>query len=139
MKFLTLFLLLATLPLQAQSSTDLKQVELDLSQMLVHEEWEHYASRLTDDYLRINQNGTEQSKQETMNYLRSGSTKILDLAPENLTVRLHGDSAIVNGRLTAVQRLNGKVVTTFTNFTDVFVKQDGQWLLTTSQFTTAPK
>jgi len=138
-QLLTIFLLLASLTLLAQSPADLKQVELDLSQMLVHEDWDHYAARLTDDYLRINLNGTEQNKQETLNYLRSGSTKILDLAPENLTVRFHGDSAIVNGRLTAVQRLNGKVVTTFTNFTDVFAKQDGQWLLTTSQFTTAPK
>jgi ketosteroid isomerase-like protein len=139
MKILPFLLLLALIPAQAQSPTDLKQVELDLAQLLVHEDWDHYAGRLTDDYLRINQNGTQQNKQETLTYLRSGASKILDVSPENLTVRFHGDAAIVNGRLTAVQRLNGKVITTFTNFTDVFAKQDGQWLLTTSQFTTAPK
>lgn len=136
----TVLLLLAlALTAQAQSASDLKQVELDLAQMQVHADWDHYATRLTDDYLRINFNGTEQNKQETLNYLRSGPSKILDLAPENLTVRFYGDTAVVNGRLTAVQRINGKVITTFTNFTDVFAKRDAQWLLTTSQFTTAPK
>ena len=138
MKFL-LFLFAFILAGQAQTAADLKQVELDLAQMLVHADWDHYAPRLTDDYLRINFNGTEQNKQETLNYLRSGPSKILDLAPENLTVRFYGDTAVVNGRLTAVQRINGRVVTTFTNFTDVFTKRDAQWLLTTSQFTTAPK
>ena len=107
--------------------------------MLVHADWDHYAPRLSDDYLRINFNGTEQTKKETLTYLRSGPSKILDLAPENLKVRLYGDTAIVTGRLTAVQRMNGKVITTFTNFTDVFAKRDGQWMLATSQFTTAPK
>jgi len=138
MKFL-LFLFAFIIAGQAQTGADLKQVELDLAQMLVHADWDHYAPRLTDDYLRINFNGTEQNKQETLNYLRSGPSKILDLAPENLTVRFYGDTAVVNGRLTAVQRINGRVVTTFTNFTDVFTKRDAQWLLTTSQFTTAPK
>jgi|SRR5690348_15295833 Domain of unknown function (DUF4440) len=138
MKFL-LFLFAFVIAGQAQTGADLKQVELDLAQMLVHADWDHYAPRLTDDYLRINFNGTEQNKQETLNYLRSGPSKILDLAPENLTVRFYGDTAVVNGRLTAVQRINGRVVTTFTNFTDVFTKRDAQWLLTTSQFTTAPK
>ena len=138
MKFL-LFLFAFVIAGQAQTGADLKQVELDLAQMLVHADWDHYAPRLTDDYLRINFNGTEQNKQETLNYLRSGPGKILDLAPENLTVRFYGDTAVVNGRLTAVQRINGRVVTTFTNFTDVFTKRDAQWLLTTSQFTTAPK
>jgi len=138
MKFL-LFLFAFVIAGQAQTGADLKQVELDLAQMLVHADWDHYAPRLTDDYLRINFNGTEQNKQETLNYLRSGPSKILDLAPENLTVRFYGDTAVVNGRLTAVQRINGRVVTTFTNFTDVFTKRDAQWFLTTSQFTTAPK
>jgi ketosteroid isomerase-like protein len=139
MKLLTFLLFLLISPARAQSSSDLKQVELDFAKMLVQEDWDHYAGRLTEDYLRINQNGTEQNKQETMAYLRSGAARSLDLSPENLTVRVHGDVAIVNGRHTAVQRLNGKVITTYTNFTDVFAKQDGNWLLTTSQFTTAPK
>jgi hypothetical protein len=139
MKLLTFLLLLSIIPAHAQSPSDPKQVELDLAKMLVQEDWGHYAGRLTDDYMRINQNGTQQNKQETMTYLRSGASKILDLSSENVTVRVRGDVAIVNGRRTAVQRLNGKVITTFTIFTDVFAKQDGEWLLTTSQFTTAPK
>jgi len=134
-----LLLLALVISARAESADDLKQVELDLAQMLVHADWDHYAPRLTDDYHRVNFNGTEQNKQETLRELRSGSSKFLDVAPENLTVRFYGDTAIVNGRLTAVQRINGKVVTTFTNFTDVFAKRDAQWLLTTSQFTTAPK
>ena len=139
MRLRVVLLLFLITPALAQSTDDLKQLEFDLAHMLVHADWDRYAARLSDDYLRINFNGTEQSKQETMAYLRSGPSKILDLAPENLKLRIHGDAAIVSGRLTAVQRQGGKVVTTFTNFTDVFAKHDGQWLLVTSQFTTAPK
>ena len=40
--------------------------------IVVHADWDHYAPRLSDDYLRINFNGTEQTKKETLTYLRSG-------------------------------------------------------------------
>jgi ketosteroid isomerase-like protein len=135
-----LILLLATVvPSLAQSSPDIRQVESQLSQLLVRGDYDQYGSRLADDYLRINMNGTQQNKQETLSYLKSGNTKFIDLDAANLNVRSSGDCAIANGDLTSVQRINGKVVTTIARFTDVFMKKNGQWLLTSTQLTTAPK
>ncbi len=139
MRLVALFLILSAFAAQAQSSADLKQVETEMAKLLVKGDFDAYASRLTDDYLRINMNGTKQNKQEALNYLRSGASKILDLEPAEMNVRTYGDAAVVNGDLTAVQRVNGKVVTTTARFTETFVQKDGQWLLTTTHYTTAPK
>ena len=139
MRLVALFLILSAFAAQAQSSADLKQVETEMAKLLVQGDFDAYASRLTDDYLRINMNGTKQNKQQALNYLRSGASKILDLEPAEMNVRTYGDAAVVNGDLTAVQRVNGKVVTTTARFTETFVQKDGQWLLTTTHYTTAPK
>ncbi|HZQ67087.1 MAG TPA: nuclear transport factor 2 family protein [Terriglobales bacterium] len=136
---LLLLLLAIILPAHAQSAADLEKLELDLAQMLIHADWDHYGARLADDYLRINMNGTEQNKQQTLTYLTSGPSKILDLAPEKMNVRFYGETAIVNGDLTTVQRVNGKVITTLARFTETFARRDGQWFLTTSHFTMAPR
>ena len=136
-RLLLLFVLLA--PALAQSPGDLKQLELEMAKLLVKGDFDQYATRLADDYLRINMNGTAQNKQQTLDYLKSGATRFLEIDPDNLNIRFYGDCVIVNGDLTAVQRINGKVVTTTARFTDAFARKDGQWILTTTQFTTAPK
>jgi ketosteroid isomerase-like protein len=65
--------------------------------------------------------------------------KILDLSPEDLKIRVYGETAIVTGHFTLVQRRNGRVDTFFARQTDVFLKRGGRWLLAASHATSVPK
>jgi ketosteroid isomerase-like protein len=137
------------LPAFAQESTradansavedEIKKLEADLAQMIVHGEWDQYAAHLMDDYAAADRNGEIQDKAAALAGLRAGKEKILDVAPEELKVRVYGDTAIVTGHFTLVQRRNGRVDTFFARQTDVFLKRGGHWLLAASQATSVAK
>src|SRR5258708_7247981 len=103
------------------AEAEIKKLELDLAQMIVHNGWDQYAAALMDDYLASDRNGAVQDKGATLAGLRSGQEKILELDPEELRVRVYGDTAIVTGHFTLVQRRNGRVDTFFARQTNVFV------------------
>src|SRR5438552_17105557 len=52
-----------------------------------------YASRLTDDYVRILP-GKIQSKEEVLNEFRKSNTKTISMVPEQMDVRNYGHTAI---------------------------------------------
>jgi ketosteroid isomerase-like protein len=118
---------------------EVKKLELDLAQMVVHGDWDEYARHLMDDFERTSGSGATEDKAAAMAQLRSGSEKILDLAPEELKVRVYGDTAILTGHFTLVQRRNGRVDTFFARQTDVFLKRGGRWLLAASHSTSVAK
>ncbi len=120
------------------SEAEIQKLETDLAQMIVHADWEQYSAHLVDDYSESDRNGVVQDKAATMAALR-GHDKVLDLAPEDLKIRIYGDTAIVTGHFTLVQRRNGRVDTFFARQTDVFVKRGGRWLLAASQATSVAK
>ena len=118
---------------------EVNKAEIDMAQMIVHGEWDQYAGRLMDDYELSDRNGVTQSKVATMAAFRDAKEKILDLAPEELSVRVYGDTAIVTGHFTMVQRRNGRVDTFFSRETHVYLKRGGKWLLAASQATSVAK
>lgn len=118
---------------------EIKKLEVDMAQMIVHASWDQYAAGLMDDYAASDRNGVVQDKAAIMTALRSGQEKVLDLAPEELKIRIYGDTAIVSGHYTLVQRRNGRVDTFFARQTDVFLKRGGRWLLAASQATSMAK
>jgi ketosteroid isomerase-like protein len=118
---------------------EIRKVELDLAQTMIRGEWDSYAAHLMDDYERAASNGTTENKAAVMTHLRSGSEKVLDLTPEELKIRVYGDTAILTGHFTLVQRRNGRVDTYFTRETEVFLRRNGRWLLATEHATTVAK
>src|SRR5215470_11358443 len=94
-----------TLPISAQKSNiradsnpeaveSVKKFELELCDLIVRGEWDAYASRLTDDYTRVLP-GKIQSKQEVLNEFRTSKTKAVSMVPEEMDVRIYGDTSIV--------------------------------------------
>jgi ketosteroid isomerase-like protein len=120
------------------AENEVKKAEMELAQMIVHADWDQYSARLMDDYAASDRNGVLQEKAATVATLRDRE-KILDLSPEDLKVRVYGDTAIVTGHFTLVQRRNGRVDTFFARQTDVFLKRGGRWLLAASHATSVPK
>lgn len=147
--WLTLLMVAVVLPMYSQDAMradgnsaaedEVKKAEMDLAQMSVHADWDQYAAHLMDDYAASDRNGVVQDKVAIMAKMRSGQEKILDLAPEELKVRVYGDTAIVTGHFTLVQRRNGRVDTFFARQTDVFLKRGGHWLLAASHATNVGK
>lgn len=123
----------------SSAEAEVNKAETEMAQMIVHGEWDQYAARLMDDYALSDRNGVIQTKAATMAALRDGKEKVLDLAPEELNIRVYGDTAIVTGHFTMVQRRSGRVDTFFSRQTDVFLRRGGKWLLAASQATTVSK
>jgi ketosteroid isomerase-like protein len=122
----------------AAAEGEVRKVEMDLAQMMVHGDWDQYSAHLMDDYAVTDRNGVIQDKVATITVLRERE-KILDLAPEDLKIRVYGDTAIVTGHFTLVQRRNGRVDTFFTRQTDVFLRRGGRWMLAASHATNVAK
>ena len=61
-----------------------KKFEHELRDLIVRGEWEAYAVRLTDDYVRILP-GKIQSKEEVSNKFRTSNTKTISMVPQRWT------------------------------------------------------
>jgi ketosteroid isomerase-like protein len=144
----TVFFALLTLPLLAQetvlkadnnSGTVVEKLVLDLAKLMVAGKWDEYASYLSEDFVRTRANGTIEHKPRAWAEFRTGNNKLLDMIPEELQTVSYGDTAAVIGHVSILGRQNGKVTTTFSRFTDVFVQRDGHWFMIASQATPLSK
>jgi len=147
-KWLLLILIFA-LPASAQDPShaetnpaaeqEITKLETDLAQMIVKGNWDGYASHLMDDYTASDRHGAVLERATVLEQLREGQEKVLDLTPEELKIRIYGDTAVVTGHYSLVQRRNGRVDTFFSRETHVFLKRGGHWFLAASQATSVPE
>ncbi|SRR6266567_2469324 len=146
--WMSVLLAVLTLPLLAQqpalkadnnAAPSIKQLETDLAKLLIAGKWDEYAAYLSDDFVRTAANGAIEHKPQAWAEFRSGTNKLLDMIPEELSVTTYGDTAVATSHLTILGRKNGKVTTTFSQCTDVFVERDGHWFIIASQATPAAK
>jgi ketosteroid isomerase-like protein len=121
------------------AAAEVQKVEMDLAKLVVAADWEKYAAALTDDFARTTTKGMVQTKQDVMEELRTPDKKVLDVLPEELQVRVFGDTAILTGHMTTLARRQGRVVTAFSRYTRIFVKRNDRWMLAAEQGTTVLK
>ena len=62
---------------------------------------------LADDYLGINPNGTLETKADALAQRRSGTMKISSIDPDNMKVRVYGDTAVVTSRVRTWRAMTG--------------------------------
>lgn len=123
----------------SNSEETIKALELKLAQWIVQGNWDEYEKQLMSDFTRISADGKFADKKSVLSEFREGPRKIIVMEPEELHIRIYGDSAILQGRLTTSVRDAGRLSTRKERFTEVFVKQDGQWLLASEQETSMGK
>jgi hypothetical protein len=139
--FVTVALVSTALAQQGSISADsdrsaeeeVKKLETEISDLVVRGQWDAYATHLAGDYCLGDIK--PQTREEVLAELRSGQSKILNLFPEGLRVRVYGDTAVLTGHLTVLTRQAGKVITRYSQFTDVFLRRDGRWFLLSTQRT----
>jgi len=141
-RFVAIVITLAvlTLPISAQKSNiradnnseaveSVKKFELELCDLIVRGEWDTYASRVTDDYIRILP-GRIQNKEEVLKEFRTSSTKTISMVPEKVDVRIYGDTAIVIIELRYRERTADEhVIDLRGRATKMFIRRNGRWFL----------
>ena len=98
-------------------------------------EWDGAATRrdipaltsiLADDFTMTNANGTVDKKQYLLLIFKAPS-KTRDTPSTDLKVQIDGDKATVTGRGTAKVQYRNPHINNEYQFTDVWVKRDGNW------------
>ena len=87
------------------------------------------------DNLRNSAGGVIPKDQLIQALRTSGAAKGDSLLPDDLTVRVYGETAILNGHLTWKGTDNGQKLSLQSLFTKVFIKRKGQWLMVNNQGT----
>jgi hypothetical protein len=82
---------------------------------------------LATDLTYVHSSGVVETKDEFVGAIRSGKYKYKSIVPEGVTVRAHGDTAVVHGKATIDVVSSGRDVHVLLVFTDVWVKRDGRW------------
>jgi hypothetical protein len=116
-----------------------EKLEVDISKMLIAGSWEEYGNHLAGEFVRTSSHGDLENKQHAWEEFRPGHNKLLDMIPEELQVVTYGDTAVATSHVSILSRQNGKVITTFSRFTDVYVQREGRWYMVASQATPVGK
>lgn len=82
---------------------------------------------LADDYLGINPNGTLETKADALAQRRSGTVKFSSIEPENLKVRVYGDTAVVTSRVQVEGHDGDRDISGRYHYTRVYSRRAGEW------------
>lgn len=114
---------------------ELNQIQQRLIKAWVNHERETINQLLADDWAVTDPAGHHLTKAEVLAEFDSGGRKLESGTIDDVAVRLYGDAAVVTGRTIATGSYQGKSVSVKLRFTDVFVKQNGNWRAVASQAT----
>jgi uncharacterized protein (TIGR02246 family) len=85
------------------------------------------ATIFADGFITTDTDGKVRTKAETLARVKSGAVKYQNAKADDLKISVFGDTAVVNGRWKGKFVEDGKATEATERFTDVFVRQNGQW------------
>ena len=80
-----------------------------------------------DTFISTSTEGIVRTKADMINEIKSGEVKYESSKVEDLKVYVYGNAAVVNGKWSGKVIEQGKPVESAERFTDMFIKQGGQW------------
>lgn len=93
---------------------------------------------LTDDFIRTPPTTPETTKAEWLALIRSGEQKYLSFETKEAKYRAYGDTVVVNAVVRVSVRRGTADIDLNLRLLDVWVKQDGRWLLAAVQANQVP-
>ncbi len=109
---------------------EIKALELKLCSLLVNGKWDEYASHLAEDYVRVLPGGAVETKSEILASFRSSPNRLLDMTPEQMDVRVYGDTALLTIHLKVQSKSElGEVQTRRSLATKTFIHRNNKWYL----------
>ncbi len=82
---------------------------------------------IAEDWLVTDPVGNVWTKTQFLEGRKSGEGAVLSFVLDNMKVRIYGDAAVVNGRMTAKQTFQGNDISGQYQCTDMFIKNAGRW------------
>jgi len=105
---------------------ELIKLENEWNDAWVKRDVEAYARLLADDYISTNSYGDMMTKAQSITRLKSDN-HTASLVSHDFRVRVYGDAAVINFRLTYKNQVQGKESTGQDQVTDVWIKRGGRW------------
>ena len=96
------------------------------------------SAMMTDDLTYTHSNGVEESKAEFLDGLKKGKYVYREITPRGRKIRVHGDAAVVSGPCHVVIEPGGQRTEIDLYFTELYVKEAGQWRMALWQSTRLP-
>jgi hypothetical protein len=96
------------------------------------------AGMLTNDMNYTHSTGAVDSKGQFLDSLQSGRVRYVSITPEERTVRLYGDAAVVQGVAHVLVQVSDRDVDVRLRFTELYVRQDGTWKMALWHSTKVP-
>jgi ketosteroid isomerase-like protein len=118
---------------------EIKKLEQERNQAILHGDTAALDRMTSADYTVIDQWGQMHSKAQVLDGFKSGTNKFESRELSDLSVRVHGNTAVVTGRLAIKGTENGKANSSEGLFTRVYVKEKGNWISIANQTTTIVK
>jgi ketosteroid isomerase-like protein len=118
---------------------ELVGMEASWSKALVGKDWAAIRRIVAPDWHGQNQGGKRQDRASMLAELTSGTDRITSMTNHDVTVRLVGDLAIVQGMDNEVSTHKGKSSSGTYGWTDIFQKRGGHWVAIASQNTPISK
>ena len=86
------------------------------------------SSIIDNSLVLVEDDGSLKTKAEFLATVKSSSANQEQVAPESLSVRVFGNTAIAIGVIAVKETKGGKVVTHRERFIDTWIKRDGKWI-----------
>ena len=93
---------------------------------------------LTDDMNYTHSSAAVDTKAQFLDSLRSGRVRYISIEPEERTVRVYGDTAVVQGVAHLLVKVPDRDIDVRLRFTEMYVNQDGQWKMALWHSTKVP-
>ncbi|WPP51470.1 nuclear transport factor 2 family protein [Catalinimonas niigatensis] len=133
------YVLLCLLPLNlafVQNTTEDEVLDMEKSrfQAMINEDFDFLEKLIDDQLVYIHSNGNIDSKASFINAIREGKTSYDDIKLEESKVRIYDKTAIINGLCVFHQKNpDGSPRQTRLRYTNVYVKQKGNWKMVSWQ------
>jgi ketosteroid isomerase-like protein len=132
---LTLSLTLSCHPRSNGVQEELLKVERDFAAAVLSNDVDAIGKFLTDDWAIVDADGGVIDKARFLSVIKSGTLVHEEMELDDLTVRAHGDSALVTTVTSTKGKFAGQEFTAQERATDFFVKRNGRWQCAFSQLT----
>jgi ketosteroid isomerase-like protein len=86
-----------------------------------------------EDYVQYNESGKAFSRQMVLDNFRSGAIRYASIVSTGRTIRVFGDTALVNGSESDELEIRGQRSAVRYMYLDVLLKRGGEWKLVASQ------
>jgi ketosteroid isomerase-like protein len=121
-----------------QAEQEIRQRETRRFEAVVRGDVTALEDILSDDLTYTHATGVFETKGEFIAKLKSGQLKYESFAPEDLRVRVFGETGVLTGVARVKVQVKGEQLSFQLRFTDVYVKKDNRWQMVAWQATRLP-